>query len=246
MSHALFYTLTACSIFSIFAAVLVFPTELPIYFREHLSYVYRSDTYYLSKLLNEIPILIILPTIHAVIIYYMIGFGCDLANFAFFLIILVLISNAGYSIGHILSAVSSDVNMAVSLTAPVVAVQMLFSGFYIKKALRTPKWMIHFKYFSIFNYGFDLLLINQWEKASELKCEYDLEVLCMMTGKSVLEEAKVHSENKWLYLSLLAALVVSFRVIAFTILWYKGRKDPLKIEEIWTRCKWKKKMFNFL
>ena len=54
ISFALFYTTTVSVIFSMLAAVMVFPFEIPIYYREHSASVYRSDTYYLSKLINEV------------------------------------------------------------------------------------------------------------------------------------------------------------------------------------------------
>jgi hypothetical protein len=123
----------------------------------------------------------------------MIGFGCDGSNFLVFLLITVLVSNAAYSVGHILSIISSDVSIAVGLTAPVIAIQMLFSGFFLKKALRTPKWLSYIKYVSIFNYGYDLLLINQWENSKNVRCEYDLEILCLMTGNAVIGHHKVEA-----------------------------------------------------
>ncbi len=54
ISFALFYTITVTVIVSLLAAVMAFPIEIPIYYREHSSSVYRSDTFYLSKLLNEV------------------------------------------------------------------------------------------------------------------------------------------------------------------------------------------------
>ena len=54
ISFALFYTVTVTVIVSLLAAVMAFPSEIPIYYREHASSVYRSDTYYFSKLLNEV------------------------------------------------------------------------------------------------------------------------------------------------------------------------------------------------
>jgi hypothetical protein len=63
----------------------------------------------------------------------MVGFGCDTISFFVFLLTDILVSNAAYSLGHILSVVSSDVNFAVSLTAPTIAIQMLFSGFFLNR-----------------------------------------------------------------------------------------------------------------
>jgi hypothetical protein len=64
----------------------------------------------------------------------MVGYGCTGENFTIFLFSIILIANASFSLGHILSITSADASMAVSLSAPVIVTQMLFSGFFLKKA----------------------------------------------------------------------------------------------------------------
>ncbi len=54
ISTALFYCVTVVCIISILSAVLAFPLEIPIYLRENYSAVYRCETYYLSKLVQEV------------------------------------------------------------------------------------------------------------------------------------------------------------------------------------------------
>ena len=54
VSIALFYTTLSISLTSFLAAVMSFPLELPIYYREHDDSVYRSDCYYLSKVISEV------------------------------------------------------------------------------------------------------------------------------------------------------------------------------------------------
>ncbi len=91
--------------------------------------------------------------------------------------------------------------MAISLSAPALATQMLFSGFFLEKALEfnlillilycinyfcmiffvyrinKPWFVNYFRYISIFNYSFDLLMINQWKDINDIKCEYDLQLV---------------------------------------------------------------------
>lgn len=51
---ALFYTVAVTIIISILAATMTFPLEIPIFQRDHYAGVYRTDTYYLSKILQEV------------------------------------------------------------------------------------------------------------------------------------------------------------------------------------------------
>ncbi len=84
-------------------------------------------------------------------------FGCGDKNYLLFLFVLILVAQSSFSLGnhrfnlidphmriliydysltqgHIISIVSSSVNVAISLAAAAIAFQMLFSGFFLKKA----------------------------------------------------------------------------------------------------------------
>ena len=52
--------------------------------------------------------------------------------------------------------------------------------------------MDNIKYISIFNYGYDLLMINQWKNVN-LTCEFSnaTQSLCLYTGEEVLKSLHV-------------------------------------------------------
>ena len=63
------------------------------------------------------------------------------------------------------------------------------------------EFLTYLKYISIFFYGYDLLLINQWENVGSLICEYPIETqyLCIADGNTMLENLdlnKVESINR--------------------------------------------------
>jgi hypothetical protein len=45
---------------------------------------------------------------------------------------------------------------------------------------------------SIVNYGYDLLMINQWEDITQLECEYKMTSQCVTTGDSVLQQENIN------------------------------------------------------
>ena len=55
----------------------------------------------------------------------------------------------------------------------------------------TPVFLTYLKYISVFYYGYDLMMINQYETITELKCEYSLPALCIENGIAFLEEEKI-------------------------------------------------------
>lgn len=69
----LFLFVTNMTFQNFFAVVNVFCEELPIFLREHFSGIYRVDTYYLAKIISELPQYILFPFLFTVILYFMAG-----------------------------------------------------------------------------------------------------------------------------------------------------------------------------
>lgn len=116
----------------------------------------------------------------------MVVYGSSWEHFFQFTFSIILTAVASFSLGHVFSVIANDINTAISLATPVLATQLLFSGFFMDKTKHTPKWLNNLRYFSVINYSFDLMMINQWSSVTQFQCEYDLELLCLTSGKDVL------------------------------------------------------------
>ena len=55
--------------------------ELGIFMREHLNGMYRTDTYYLTRQMAEIPIQILTPILFTSMFYWMIGMNPEVSRF---------------------------------------------------------------------------------------------------------------------------------------------------------------------
>ena len=42
-------------------------------------------------------------------------------------------------------------------------------------------------------------MLNQWENVSEIECEYDIELLCLTTGGSVLNEENIRRVKQLIF-----------------------------------------------
>ena len=58
--------------------------------------------------------------------------------------------------------------------------------------MQSPIIVTYLKYLSIFNFGYDVLIINQWRNVTSLHCEFDVEALCLSDGRAVLNEIKMN------------------------------------------------------
>ena len=159
---ALFFITMNISFNAIQNVILIFPDERPVFLREVNNNMYSVSPYFWAKIISELPFSLLTPTIFGSIVYYAIGLN-DLAfeYFATFILILILCYNASSGYSLIISASFSDKQLAVTLTPVLIIPFMLFAGFFVSTD-NIPVFLREFEYISIFKYGYNALLLNQF------------------------------------------------------------------------------------
>ena len=94
-------------------------------------------------------------------------------TFFIFLAVLILLYCAAGSYALIISTIFSDKQLAVTLTPVLIIPFMLFAGFFVNQN-NIPIWLIEFQYLSFFKYGYQALMINEYQGWT-LACQ-DLEI----------------------------------------------------------------------
>jgi len=77
----------------------VFCSELPVFMREHHNGMYRTDVYFLSKTLAEVPIFLVLPILFTSIMYYIVGLNPKFTHFLVAALFITLVSLVAVSFG---------------------------------------------------------------------------------------------------------------------------------------------------
>jgi len=134
--------------------------------------MYKTSPYFWAKIISELPFSILTPTIFGCIVYYAIGYNPEFGHFLVFLTILVLIYNASSGYSLIISASFSDKQLAVTLTPVLIIPFMLFAGFFVSSD-NIPIFLKEFEYLSIFKYGYESLMHNQFDPYQEQVNEYN-------------------------------------------------------------------------
>lgn len=83
-------------------------------------------------------------------------------------LIIFLIFNASGGYALILGTIFSDKQLAVTLTPVLIIPFMLFAGFFVNQN-NIPWFLKEFEYLSIFKYGFQALVLNEFQDL-QLKC----------------------------------------------------------------------------
>nr|XP_031835364.1 protein white [Nomia melanderi]XP_031835365.1 protein white [Nomia melanderi]XP_031835366.1 protein white [Nomia melanderi] len=222
VNGALFIFLTNMTFQNVFAVINVFCAELPIFLREHRNGMYRTDVYFLCKTLAEAPIFIAVPLLFTIVAYPMIGLYPGIDHFFVTAGIVALVANVSTSFGYLISCISDNLSMALSIGPPVIIPFLLFGGFFLNTA-SIPFYFKWVSYLSWFRYGNEALLINQWSQVESIACTRS-NATCPKTGRMVLQTFNFKQEHFWPDIACLFSLIVAFRFLAFLALLSKTRR----------------------
>jgi hypothetical protein len=161
-----------------------FARDKILFTREQANKIYSPASFYLSKLLFEIPFNQIFTFIVAFILYLSVGLNLDdpkrIFFFAFDLLLLDWVSR-GYS--AMLMIALPNLEAANAAIPFVIILQLLFSGLFINfKSI--PNYLIWLEYMSMFKYSWSAEMINEFESYGDNEfdgCDAEIH-----TGKLVL------------------------------------------------------------
>lgn len=119
---------------------IVFPKERVVFLKEEGARMYSTWLFFLSRNIVEMPFLVLIPLLMAVIFYWMIGLANTAGQFFTFYFIFFLISFAGNSLGLLLGSAISDAKLITVLMPIMILPFVLFSGFF-KNREDLPNWL---------------------------------------------------------------------------------------------------------
>jgi hypothetical protein len=217
---ALFFMTMNVSFNAIQNVILIFPDERPVFLREVNNNMYKVGPYFWAKIISEMPFSIITPSIFGCIVYFSVGLNPNPGNFFLFLLTLILIYNASSGYSLIISSSFSDKQLAVTLTPVLIIPFMLFAGFFVASS-SIPVFLKEFEYLSIFKYGYQALMRNQFKENNPNFnwCQYQTEQQGFDSyGVSCTPLSQIANQSFGSSLACLAALYVSCYLISWFIL----------------------------
>mmetsp|Transcript_23288 Transcript_23288/g.17716 ORF Transcript_23288/g.17716 Transcript_23288/m.17716 type:complete len:152 (+) Transcript_23288:976-1431(+) len=125
--------------------------------------MYDVSPYFFAKITSELPAAFIGPIVYGCMVYFVIGLSTVFAyKFPMFLAIIIIIYITSGSYALIISSLFSDKQLAVTLTPVLIVPFMLFAGFFVNQD-NIPVFLIEFMYISFFKYGYQALMLNEYE-----------------------------------------------------------------------------------
>lgn len=142
-----------------FNAVFVFPQERAIFLKERASGMYTLSSYFMARIVGDLPMELILPTIFVTIVYWMTGLKPDFGAFLLTLMVLLGYVLASQGLGLALGALIMDAKQASTIVTVTMLAFVITGGFYVHKV---PACMTWIKYVSTTFYCYRLLINVQY------------------------------------------------------------------------------------
>ena len=202
------------------------PIVIPTLRRENAANMYGAGTWYLSKTLADLPFDMLTTLILSSIVYWSIGFTDEVANFAFFFFVLVLVSLLATGFGHMMGTCTSILgkpDLAVPITMIFLFPMFLFAGLLVNFN-NCPSYLLWLQYISIFYYAFGLVSINQWEGYGAIACSAT-DAAKTATGRCAFSDGNqvllyfgIRPSEKTRNLVVIITAIVVFRLVCAVLL----------------------------
>ncbi|KAJ4760951.1 ABC transporter G family member 2 [Rhynchospora pubera] len=189
-------------------AIFTFPQEREMLSKERSSRMYRLSSYFMARLVGDLPMELILPTIFTTIAYWMGGLKPTALSYITFLIITLITVLVSQGLGLTIGAFIMDMRKAATFASIITLCFMLAGGFFVQKV---PAFIAWIKYTSIFFHAFKLMLLTQFTPADVFECSQGQ--TCRVSD---LPQVKaVGFEHKELNLIVMLVMLVLYRVLAY-------------------------------
>mmetsp|Transcript_27897 Transcript_27897/g.32160 ORF Transcript_27897/g.32160 Transcript_27897/m.32160 type:complete len:678 (+) Transcript_27897:116-2149(+) len=147
-----FFTMTYWVFDSMFSALMAFPFERAIIFKERASGSYRLSAYFMAKTCSEAPTRLILPFLYMVVSFWLGNISRSFTVFMGSTACSLLSVLSGESIGLLIGTSVMDMDRAIVVATVYSLSTMVVGGFFISNIPAFATWV---KYLSPFKYAFD-------------------------------------------------------------------------------------------
>ncbi|KAK7279727.1 hypothetical protein RJT34_24784 [Clitoria ternatea] len=155
----LFFISIFWGVFPSFNSVFAFPQERALFMKERASGMYTLSSYFMARIVGDLPMELILPTVFLVITYWMGGLKPDLWAFLWTLLVVLGYVLVSQGLGLALGAAIMDAKQASTVAAVTMLAFVLTGGYYVHKV---PSCMAWIKYVSTTFYCYRLLTRIQY------------------------------------------------------------------------------------
>ncbi|KAI3917279.1 hypothetical protein MKX01_000056 [Papaver californicum] len=196
-----------------FNAVFAFPQDRAIFIKERSSGMYTLSSYFMARIVGDLPMELILPTVFVSATYWMAGLRPDFFSFMLTLGVLLGYVMVAQGLGLALGAAIMDAKQASTVVTVTMLAFVLTGGFYVHKIPGCLAWL---KYTSLTYYGYRLLIDIQYGESNGVSSILDCSHHSSMKAncKQIMED----EVRPLVSLGALVFMFVGYRLLAYAAL----------------------------
>ncbi|GMF22020.1 unnamed protein product [Phytophthora lilii] len=217
---AFFYIVVVQMLFMAYRTFVFMPRETAIALRERQEYRggwYHLLCWYFTKIVAELPALIILSIVLFVPVFLLVGIGHGFKVYVYMQVAIVLAGWAAIGLGFLALGVLRHVTLALIVYAVLLALFAAFGGLLIN-VTDIPDWLVWLHYISPIKYGYEALMKIFWKRVDSIDCDWTLEGCVALTGEGVLKYYSMENRSALGDSLILLAICFAFFFFAFWFL----------------------------
>uniref|UniRef100_A0A182IQF7 Uncharacterized protein n=1 Tax=Anopheles atroparvus TaxID=41427 RepID=A0A182IQF7_ANOAO len=191
------------------------PLEAKVFVRERLNNWYSLEAYYLSKIVADLPLQILCPSLFLAIAYYLTDQPLEWERFGMLWLVLLLLGIFAQTVG-LLSGAAFNMQMATFFVPCFSIPSLLFSGFFVK-TYEMNEVLSHIANVSFFRYSLQGSLQAVYgNNRTTFPCSQD--VCYYNKPKKFLKFMDTSEDGYWDNVYALLGFVLVFQVILYVVL----------------------------
>lgn len=173
---------------SVYGTLHTFFHKKTIFFREYQSRWYNFNSYFISKIIADMPLNLIISILMTSIIYFWVGLQNNADKYFTFLGIIIMSTSCGNILGTFISSLFDYFYIAMIFVPTIMMPMLLFSGFFVNNET-IPVYFDWIKYLSPIKYNFNALALNEFD-GLKFECtneEINNDQCLYKTGEDVID-----------------------------------------------------------
>lgn len=199
-----------------FSASFAFPQERAMFMKERASSMYTLSSYFMARVIGDIPMELMLPIVFMTITYWMAELKPEFSAFVLTLMIILGYVLVSQGLGLALGALIMDAKQASTVVTVTMLAFVLAGGFYVHKMPYCLGWI---KYISMTFYAYRLLINVQYGDGTRISSLMG----CIRVGNDnpscrLIQEDIEGQIPPFMSAGILLIMFVGYRLIAYLAL----------------------------